>query len=135
MGELALENQRPVITPHVDPCSDTAPTHEDPGHVTAPTHEDPRHVSAHPKESSSSDTSADSTSDVSSGSSSDASRLAWAGHKLMQAKKPSKVAMKLSRKLKKPKPGVLQKPPPSKKTQTLLDSFLQHAAMDPDQTA
>ena len=135
VGELALENQHPVIAPHVDPCS--APTQEVPGHVSAPTQEDPRHVSAQSSDSSSTDNSADSSSssDVSSGSSSDASRLAWAGHKLMQAKKPSKVAMKLSRKLKKPKPGVLQKPPPSKKTQTLLDSFLQHAAMDPDQTA
>ena len=135
VGKLALENQHPVIAPHVDPCS--APTQEVPGHVSAPTQEDPRHVSDQSRDSSSTDTSADSSSssDVSSGSSSDASRLAWAGHKLMQAKKPSKVAMKLSRKLKKPKPGVLQKPPPSKKTQTLLDSFLQHAAMDPDQTA
>ena len=111
---------------------------EDPRPIIASSHEDSCPViasSSNSKDWPSSDTSVDTTSDASSVSSSDTSRLAWSGHKLMLPKKPSKVAMKLSKKLKKPKPSVLLKPPPSKKTQMLLDSFLQHAAMDPDQTA
>ena len=57
------------------------------------------------------------SSDASSSStSSNYAKQAWAGHKIM--------GKKLSKPLRKSKPKTVHKPPPSKKNQLLLDSFL-----------